>query len=101
MNCSAVQVHCSARNRQPETHSTTGAVAIRLDSFIDPALIRRVEGIIRGMFSEKGYEFARVTHSISEAMFLAERTIMLSRRPARIVVDRAVELRVECDTGIR
>ena len=42
------------------------SVAIRLDSFIDPALIRRVEGIIRGMFSEKGYEFARVTHTISE-----------------------------------
>ena len=41
-------------------------VAIRLDSFIDPALIRRVEGIVRGMFSEKGYEFARVTHTITE-----------------------------------
>ncbi len=41
-------------------------VSIRLDSFIDPALIRRVEGIVRGMFSEKGYEFARVTHTITE-----------------------------------
>ena len=41
-------------------------VTIRLDSFIDPALVRRVEGIIRGMFSEKGYEFANVTHTITE-----------------------------------
>ena len=41
-------------------------VAIRLDSFIDPALVRRVEGIVRGMFSEKGYEFANVTHTITE-----------------------------------
>jgi outer membrane protein insertion porin family len=41
-------------------------VNIRLDSFVDPALIRRVEGIVRGMFQEKGYEFARVTHTITE-----------------------------------
>jgi len=41
-------------------------VTIRLDSFIDPGLIRRVEGIVRGMFSEKGYEFAKVTHTITE-----------------------------------
>ncbi len=41
-------------------------VQIRLDSFIDPALIRRVEGIVRGMFAEKGYEFASVTHDVRE-----------------------------------
>ena len=41
------------------------SVTIRLDSFIDPALIS-VEGIIRGMFAEKGYEFASVSHTISE-----------------------------------
>jgi len=42
------------------------SVTIRLDSFIDPGLIRRVESIVRGMFSEKGYEFAKVTHTITE-----------------------------------
>jgi outer membrane protein insertion porin family len=41
-------------------------VQIRLDSFIDPGLIRRVEGIIRQMFSEKGHEFSKVTHTITE-----------------------------------
>lgn len=41
-------------------------VQIRLDSFIDPGLIRRVEGIVRGMFAEKGYEFAEVRHTIRE-----------------------------------
>ncbi len=41
-------------------------VQIRLDSFIDPGLIRRVEGIVRDMFAEKGFEFATVTHSIRE-----------------------------------
>jgi outer membrane protein insertion porin family len=42
------------------------SVSIRLDSFIDPGLIRRVEGIIRDMFAEKGFEFAKVTHTIAE-----------------------------------
>lgn len=40
-------------------------VAIRLDSFIDPGLVRRVEGIIREMLAEKGYLDSRVTHTIT------------------------------------
>ena len=40
-------------------------MTIRLDSFIDPALIRRVEGIVREMLSEKGYLDARaITHEV-------------------------------------
>ncbi len=41
-------------------------VQIRLDSFIDEGLIRRVEGVVREMFAEKGFEFARVTHTVRE-----------------------------------
>jgi outer membrane protein insertion porin family len=41
-------------------------VTIRLDSFIDEGLIRRVEGVVRGMFAEKGFEFAKITHRIVE-----------------------------------
>jgi len=40
-------------------------ISIRLDSFIDPGLIKKVEGIVRGMLSEKGYQFAEVTHQIA------------------------------------
>ena len=39
---------------------------IRLDSFIDPGLIRRVEGIIREMLSEKGHLGGEVTHETRE-----------------------------------
>jgi outer membrane protein insertion porin family len=39
---------------------------IRLDSFIDPGLVRKVEGIVRDMLREKGFQFAGVTHEIKE-----------------------------------
>jgi outer membrane protein insertion porin family len=39
---------------------------IRLDTFIDPALIRKIEGIIRDMMKEKGFQSAEVSHTIQE-----------------------------------
>jgi outer membrane protein insertion porin family len=39
---------------------------IRLDSFIDQGLVRKVEGIVREMLREKGFQFANVTHDIKE-----------------------------------
>ena len=39
---------------------------IRLDTFIDPALMRKVEGIVRDMLREKGFQYADVTHEIAE-----------------------------------
>ena len=37
---------------------------IRLDAFVDSGLIRRVEGILRDMLAEKGYDFGEVEHEI-------------------------------------
>jgi outer membrane protein insertion porin family len=37
---------------------------IRLDTFIDPALIRKIEGIIRDMMKEKGFQSAEIGHEI-------------------------------------
>jgi outer membrane protein insertion porin family len=39
---------------------------IRLDSFIDEAQVRRVEGILREMLAEKGYHFGQVRHQIQQ-----------------------------------
>src|SRR3954453_9227688 len=33
------------------------SISIRLDSFIDPGLIRRVSGVVHDVYAEKGYEF--------------------------------------------
>ena len=39
--------------------------SIRLDTFIDPGLIRKVEGIVRDMMKEKGFQSSEVTHEIT------------------------------------
>jgi len=39
---------------------------IRLDTFIDTGLIRKIEGIVREMLKEKGFQFGSVTHEIKE-----------------------------------
>ena len=41
-------------------------INLRLDSFIDPRVIRRVEAVVRAGFAGKGYQFAEVTHTIEE-----------------------------------
>ncbi|MBE3087821.1 MAG: hypothetical protein IMZ71_01715, partial [Chloroflexi bacterium] len=39
---------------------------IRLDSFIDPALIQKVKGIVQGMLAEKGYQYATIKPETTE-----------------------------------
>ena len=39
-------------------------VTLRLDTFLDPATIRRVEGVIRFLFAAKGYMFAEVDTTV-------------------------------------
>lgn len=39
-------------------------VSLRLDSFLDQAVVRRVQGIVKSFMAEKGYEFAEVTPTV-------------------------------------
>ena len=39
-------------------------LSLRLDSFLDEGIVRRVKGIIAGLMAEKGYEFAEVTSAV-------------------------------------
>ncbi len=57
---------------------------IRLDSFIDSGLVRKVEGVVRGLLLEKGFQFATVSHQITElpgAPKLVHLTFQMSEGP--------------------
>ncbi len=41
-------------------------INLRIDTFIDPGLIRQVTGIVREVYAEKGYQFADVKPAIKE-----------------------------------
>ena len=41
-------------------------INLRIDTFIDPGLIRQVTGIVREVYAEKGYQFADVKPSVKE-----------------------------------
>jgi len=41
-------------------------LTFRLDTFLDPGEVKRVKGLLKFMFAEKGYEFAEVTHEVEE-----------------------------------
>jgi outer membrane protein insertion porin family len=41
-------------------------ITIRLDSFIDPGIVRQVAGVVRELYAEKGYQYAQVKPEIKE-----------------------------------
>jgi outer membrane protein insertion porin family len=41
-------------------------IHLSIDSFIDPGIIRRVTGIVRQVYAEKGYQFAEVKPAVKE-----------------------------------
>lgn len=59
---------------------------------LDEITRHRLDERLRALHAERGLTILFVTHSIAEAAFLASRVIVLSRSPARIVLDRRVEL---------
>ncbi len=42
------------------------AILIRLDSFIDPGLIRRVSGVVRELYAAEGYQFTEVKPEVKD-----------------------------------
>ncbi len=52
----------------------------------------RLDERLRAVWREQGVTVLFVTHSIVEAAFLAERAVVFSRRPARVIFDERIEL---------
>ena len=41
-------------------------IQIRIDSFLDPAIVRRVTGVVRDLYAGKGYQYAEVKPEIKD-----------------------------------
>lgn len=61
----------------------------------------RLDDRLRALWIERGTTVIFVTHSITEAAYLAERAVVFSRRPARIVADLAIDLPEERSAPLR
>ena len=56
---------------------------------------------LRALWATTGMTVLFVTHSIAEAAFLAERAVVLTRRPARVVLEHALDLPTQRDAALR
>ena len=59
---------------------------------LDELSRQRLEERLRALWAERGMTVLFVTHSLSEAVYLAERALVFSQRPARVVLDQRIDL---------
>jgi NitT/TauT family transport system ATP-binding protein len=55
----------------------------------------RLDEQLLDLWRRRGMTVLFVTHSISEAVFLARRAVLFSRRPGRVVLDHEIDLPAE------
>jgi len=68
---------------------------------LDEITRQELDDQLRALWMATGMTVLFVTHSIAEAAFLAERAIVLTRRPARTVLDHVIALPAQRDASLR
>jgi NitT/TauT family transport system ATP-binding protein len=68
---------------------------------LDEITRQSLDEMLRRLWARRGMTVIFVTHSIGEAVFLADRAVVLTRRPARVVIDTAIELPAERTAAMR
>jgi NitT/TauT family transport system ATP-binding protein len=68
---------------------------------LDELTRHRLDDQLRALWIDLGMSVLFVTHAIGEAAYLAERAVVFSRRPARIVADRTLDLPRERSFSLR
>jgi NitT/TauT family transport system ATP-binding protein len=68
---------------------------------LDEITRQQLDEQLHRLWRDRGMTVIFVTHSIVEAAFLAQRAVVLSRRPARVVLDHALALPAERAASLR
>jgi NitT/TauT family transport system ATP-binding protein len=68
---------------------------------LDEITRQHLDDQLRALWTRRRMTVVFVTHSIIEAAFLADRAIVLTRRPARIVLDHRLDLPAERTAALR
>lgn len=68
---------------------------------LDELTRHRLDDQLRALWLDLGMTVLFVTHAIGEAAYLAERAVVFSRRPARVVLDRVLDLPRERSFSLR
>ena len=68
---------------------------------LDEITRQSLDDQLRALWVETGVTVLFVTHSTAEAAFLAERAVVLSPRPARVVLEHVLDLPAERRTELR
>lgn len=68
---------------------------------LDEITRQSLDDQLRALWISRGLTVLFVTHSIDEAAYLAQRAVMFSRRPARVVLDHPIDLPLRRDASIR
>lgn len=68
---------------------------------LDEMTRQRLDEQLRELWGRLNMTVLFVTHSITEAVYLAQRAVVLSRRPARIVADEVIDLPADRTRALR
>jgi NitT/TauT family transport system ATP-binding protein len=68
---------------------------------LDEITRQSLDDQLRALWRATGTTVLFVTHSIAEAAFLAERAVVLTRRPARVVTEHRLDLPADRDAALR
>jgi NitT/TauT family transport system ATP-binding protein len=68
---------------------------------LDEITRQQLDEDLRELWMQTGITVLFVTHSIAEAAFLAERAVVLTGRPARVALDRGVDLPAQRTAALR
>ena len=68
---------------------------------LDEITRQHLDDLLRDLWQRTGMTVLFVTHSIHEAAYLADRVIVFSRRPARVMLDHALALPSARDPALR